>query len=240
MAAQHFEHSSAAYNEYDYVFERNYHAAVAYYQAHGNLECPNGFVDNQGIRLYDWFNHLRVQFKKHGRSFLTEEQFRLLDAIGMRWLSKHDVQWEDFFNRLAAYQKRTGSADVAATYKDDGVPLGRWYRRQKELYTAGELRKDRAERLLALGCNLRIEGAWERHYHAVREYAERGSIAEIPPDLMKWLKRQMCCMKKGTLSEDRAKKLLAIGMIEDMYENGTQHSSLCVNNGAQAGSAVNN
>ena len=243
MAAQLFEHSKALNNGYDFVFEQNYHAAVAYYKEHGNLECPHGFIDHDGIRLYDWCNFLRSQFKKCGRSFLTEEQFKLLDAIGMRWVSKHDVQWDEFFNCLAAYKKRTGNTDIGATYKEGDVPLGRWYRRQKELYRSGNLRKDRAERLLALGCNLKIEDVWERHYQAVKACAEHTGSRELPPDLRRWLKRQMSCLQKGTLPEDRVQKMLAIGITAESHGNETQQScsapAIHVSENLQTGNAVN-
>ena len=33
---------------YDFVFERNYHAAVEYYREHGDLNCRTDYVDKQG------------------------------------------------------------------------------------------------------------------------------------------------------------------------------------------------
>ena len=236
MKAQLIEHGSTAYKEHDFVFERNYQSAAAYYKEHGDLEPPYGFIDREGIRLYDWFCFLREQFKKYGRTFLTEEQFKQLDAIGMRWVSKHDVQWDACFNCFVSYVKRTGSTDVGATYKEGDVPLGRWYRRQKELYTSGKLREDRTKRLLALGCELKIEDTWERNYQALKDHVEHTGSAGLPPELKNWLKYQMKCLNKGTLSEERTQKLRKIGIQTDSPDRA---AAIHVSEASQTGSAVN-
>lgn len=209
---------------YDFVFERNYHAAAEYYREHGDLECPVSYVDAQGIRLYDWCNYLRRQYKKLGRSLLTAEQFQMLDAIGMRWGSKHDVQWDAYFQCLTAYLKRTGNTDVGATYKEGSVPLGRWYRRQKELYAAGELRKDRADRLLSLGLELTIIDPWEAKFQLAKAYSEaHGGDLNVPDDYVVngvWLSRWLGEMqhmgegrRKKKLTDAQREKLESIGMV---------------------------
>lgn len=138
----------------DYVFERNYSAAAVYYREHGDLECKPDYVDSSGVKLGAWLVYLRSQYKKRGRFLLTAEQFRMLDEIGMRWGSKHDVQWDAYFKCLVSYLERTGNKDVPATWKENGIQLGRWLRRQRELYAVGELRQDRVIRLQALGLEL--------------------------------------------------------------------------------------
>ena len=39
---------------YDFVFERNYHAAVKYYRENGDLNCRHNYVDSDGIKLGSW------------------------------------------------------------------------------------------------------------------------------------------------------------------------------------------
>ena len=91
------------WNVQDFGFERNDHAAAVYYREHGDLECSFGYVDSSGVRLGAWLAYLRSQYKKRGRFTLNEEQFRMLNAIGMRWGSKHDKQWDAYFRCLASY-----------------------------------------------------------------------------------------------------------------------------------------
>ncbi|MBR3629355.1 MAG: Helicase associated domain protein [Oscillospiraceae bacterium] len=209
---------------YDYVFERNYYSAVDYYRECGNLECGFNYVDRQGIRLGAWLSYLRQQYKLHGRAILTEDQFRLLDEIGMRWGSKYDRQWDEYYNCLTSYLERTGNRDVPATWKEGAVPLGRWYRRQKELYSAGQLRSDRAEKLQALGLNLTVEDPWELRFQLAKAYSEAhsGSL-NVPHDyvvdgiwLNKWLSEQRLMgegKRKKQLTPDQRQKLESIGMV---------------------------
>ena len=217
---------------YDFVFERNYQSAVDYYRKHGSLECPQDYVDDQGIRLGAWLCYLRQQFKARGQAILTEEQFRLLDAIGMRWGGKHDVQWNACYQCLVSYCRRTGNTDVPVTWKEGDIPLGRWFRRQKELHAVGELRQDRADRLLALGLNLAIEDPWEKKFQLARAYSEAhdGSL-NVPDDyvvngvsLARWLNEMRLLgegKRKKKLTDEQRRKLESIGMA--FGKSGTDH-----------------
>ena len=43
----------------DYLWERNYHAAVEYHQKYGNLDVPAYYVTDDGVRLGNWLSNLR-------------------------------------------------------------------------------------------------------------------------------------------------------------------------------------
>ncbi len=43
----------------DYLWERNYEAAVRYYRREGNLEVPFYYIDEQGVRLGTWVSTMR-------------------------------------------------------------------------------------------------------------------------------------------------------------------------------------
>ena len=217
------------WNVQDFGFERNYHAAAVYYREHGDLECSFGYVDSSGVRLGAWLAYLRSQYKKRGRFTLNEEQFRMLNAIGMRWGSKHDKQWDAYFRCLASYLERTGNLDVPVTWKENGVQLGRWLRRQKELYAGGELRQDRVQRLQALGLAFdrnHHAQAWERHYQAVRHYVETSGKTEVPKslkdtdgvDLRRWVQLQNAQSRKGILPAEKADRLKALGVLSDVQK----------------------
>ena len=209
---------------YDFVFERNFHAAVEYYRENGDLECASGYVDAQGIKLAAWLNDLRRQYKKCGRSLLTEEQFRMLDSIGMRWGSKFDLQWDHCYGILAAYIERTHLTTVPVTWKEGTFALGVWLRRQQELFVNGKLRKDRADKLTMLGVVLSAEALWETQYQLVKTYSEaHGGSLKIPPELTidglklhKWVTEQQLIgegKRKKVLTPEQRQKLEAIGMM---------------------------
>lgn len=44
----------------DYLWERNYAAAVEYHRTHGDLEVPADYVDQNGIRLGAWLFNVRA------------------------------------------------------------------------------------------------------------------------------------------------------------------------------------
>lgn len=211
---------------YDFVFERNYHSAVEYFRKHGDLECGYDYVDSEGVKLGMWLNNLRQQYKKRGCSLLTEEQFRQLDSIGMRWGNKFDLRWDKSYKLLAVYQKQTGNVEPPATYvdKETSIRLGQWLRRQKELYTAGELRQDRVDKLESLGIRLNIEDSWEIRYQLAKAYSEaHGGSLNVPYDyvvngvwLNKWLNEQKLIgegKRKKKLTDDQRSRLEAIGMV---------------------------
>ena len=155
---------------------------------------------------------------------LTEEQFEMLDSIGMYWGSKFDIQWDNNFECLASYLKRTGNKNVPSALKEGNVALGRWFRLQKELYSRGELRDDRTERLLALGLDLKTEDAWETKFRLTKEYSEsHGGSLKVPADLIidgvwlnKWINEQRLAgegKRKKKLTEDQRRRLESIGMV---------------------------
>lgn len=215
---------SGAKDAYDFLFERNFQAAAAYFQIHGDLECRKDYVDSQGIKLGAWLNDLRQQYKKRGRALLSEEQFRMLDDIGMRWDGKYDKQWNEMLRVLTAYIERTNSTAVPATWKENGVKLGRWLRQQKSLYMSGQLRADRAGKLRELGVDLVITDPWEMKFELAKAYSEaHGGQLNVPSDyvvngvwLSKWLNDQKLIgegRRKKQLTPEQRRKLESIGMV---------------------------
>lgn len=208
----------------DFVFERNYHSAAAYYRQHGDLECTADYVDESGVRLGAWLQYLRSRYKRSGKSLLTQEQFRMLDAIGMRWKNKYDSQWDMYFQVLQAYIRRTGNTDVPTTWNEGNVPLGRWYRHQKELFSEGKLRQDRVERLRSLELSLTVENPWEAKFRLAKAYSDaHGGRLNVPYDLVVngvWLNKWLCEQRllgegkrKKKLTEEQRRKLESIGMV---------------------------
>jgi hypothetical protein len=137
-----------------FQWERNYQAAVEYFQDHGDLNVPYGYVSKDGIKLGIWLTNLR-QTRRGSRSEaaeLTAEQIARLDAVGMNWGNKHQVHWEDRYADAKAYYERHGDLNVPIGYvTENGVALGKWLYRQR---TSGKLSREQWNRLRAI----RVEG----------------------------------------------------------------------------------
>ena len=208
-----------AWNVYDYVWEQNYRSAREYYLKHGNLECSPNYITDDGIKLGAWIKYLRNHCKKSENNFLSEEQIKMLDQIGMRWENKYSIRWETSYQTLCEYKKMHGNTDVPVAYtSDNGIKLGRWIRRQKELYSKNELLNSRAEKLEILGIVWNSSDSWEKKFRLAEIYAEKyGNIENMPPHyttdgvkLYDWL----CKQKKSPhkLSHEQYQKLLSIGV----------------------------
>mmetsp|Transcript_20427 Transcript_20427/g.30687 ORF Transcript_20427/g.30687 Transcript_20427/m.30687 type:complete len:205 (+) Transcript_20427:697-1311(+) len=73
--------------------------------------------------------------------------FAFEDATALEFKGKLDLQWDNMFSQLNAHRDRVGHCfDVP-----ENQPLGKWLYRQRWLYRHGNLRADRAKRLLDIG-----------------------------------------------------------------------------------------
>lgn len=133
----------------DYLFERNYAAAVEYHRTHGNLDVPVAYVDPDGVRLGAWLRRLcRIRAGKSQRGRLTEDQVARLDALGMIWGNRNDLLWEKGFAHAEAYAAEFHTLNVSPSYKTpDGYKLGGWVSDQREKYRAGKMKPERKQRL---------------------------------------------------------------------------------------------
>ena len=137
----------------DYLFERNYAAAVEYHRTHGNLDVPAAYVDPDGVKLGAWLRRLcRIRAGKSQRGRLTEEQIARLDALGMIWGNRNDLQWEKGYAHAAEYVRQhrrlPGSPSFVCA---DGYKLGGWVADQREKYRAGKMKPERKHRLDIIG-----------------------------------------------------------------------------------------
>ena len=81
-------------NKYEQEWNKKYELAKKYYEHHGNLEIPQRFKtidgiteDENGISLGSWINVQREAFKGKGTIKITDEHQKLLEDIGMIWMS---------------------------------------------------------------------------------------------------------------------------------------------------------
>ncbi len=190
-----------------------YALAKEYYAEHGDLEVPAAYATPDGYSLGAW---VATQRKVHAGKVagnLNGRQVERLSAIGMRWGSRNEAGWEKMYNTACAYYREHGDLEVPAVYEAaDGCRLGRWIRRQRELYRgmaqewqgldeAGgsreKLCKERFRRLSAIGMVWENDDSWERRFALAKEYYEEHGNLEIPADyvvegiwLGRWLREQ--------------------------------------------------
>lgn len=138
----------------DYLWERNYNAAVRYHCAYGHLDVPTNYVDSEGIRLGMWLSIMRScrRGMNTQRAELTAEQIARLDALGLNWSDKKDAAWNAAYTEACKYKQEHGDLKIPARYvTENGFSLGRWIRRQREIHNESKLSDVRKQKLDELG-----------------------------------------------------------------------------------------
>ena len=126
--------------------------ARQYYEAHGNLRIPQGYVTENGVWLGKWLYLQRELYRKRE---LEDWQVRELEAVGMDWLLPVERAWEDAFWKAERYFEGHGHLKVEKGYAtEDGFRLDLWLKRQRKAYRDGNgkvLTKERICRLEGVG-----------------------------------------------------------------------------------------
>ena len=183
-------------NRNDRKWQTAYEAAVKYHAAHGNLDVPTEYIDENGILLGKWVSRQRYAWQNPERSSarVTPERKALLDELGMNW-EKTD-SWQHRYELAVEYKKEHGSLAVPAQYRtEDGIWLGSWLSRQKQMLREGkklsaarraalkELFKGEKGRRLSApvppACSVR-EQNWLDNYQSARLYAEKKGSLLVP------------------------------------------------------------
>lgn len=112
----------------------------------GHPQVPQRHKEN-GIDLGSFVNGRRTEFKK-GK--LSKERIKQLEALpGWSWNPKQDA-WEQKFAQLQKYVKTHGNAKVPEHYKVDGVQLGKWVGKQRQIHRVGGHSSEQTRRLESL------------------------------------------------------------------------------------------
>lgn len=208
----------------DYLFEKNFAAALEYYRENGNLDVPVYYVTGDGIRLGQWITYLRNRQKGTTKGAeITEVQKHRLDELGFIWEGRHNKTWENAYREACAYKKKFGNLNIPVAYvTETGLALGKWIRRQID--GAEKLSTVKKEKLTALGLSLEKPDAWEVRYGLAEEYFKIHGDLNVPPDykpkgiwLYKWLNEQKQIYRGNrggkVLTREQILRLEKIGMV---------------------------
>lgn len=217
----------------DYLWEQNYSAAVRYHRTHGHLNVPTDYVDADGVRLGAWLNSVRSCKKgQNRRAELTSEQTARLDALGMNWIGKHNATWDIAYAEACKYRQEHGHLNVPATYvTDNGIRLGRWIRKQREVRETS-LSDARKKKLDALGMIWQPEDPWNVKFRLLEQYYKAHGHTNMPADyvvegvwLRRWLSEQKARLNGKptgrsktvkTLTPEQIKMLETVGILSEV------------------------
>ena len=144
------------WNVPEYLFEKNFSAALEYYHEYGNLNVPHYYVTDDGIKLGAWISNLRSAERsgsKSKRAEITDEQRARLSEIGMVWGGRYETAWENTYAKAVKYKEIYGNLNIPVAYvTEDGCRLGKWIRKQRDGFDT-TLSAYRREKLELLGMN---------------------------------------------------------------------------------------
>ena len=205
------------WNKLDFYWERNFSAAVKYYEEHGHLNVPAKYVNSDGIRLGNWIVNLRAlnAGKLMRGTRPNEEQVARLNEIGMVWADGIDIKWEKGFSEAREYALKHKTLIMSNTYvSPNGYNLGTWVARQNKLYKEGKLLEERKQRLDSLGVEWIHKDPWLLRYDLLVKYYVVNQTKAIPQNVVfegvwigKWIAVQKKMYEQGRLTE-RQKELL--------------------------------
>lgn len=228
---------------HDLNWNESYNYLLEFKKQFGNYSVPKNYEVN-GIKLGNWINHQRKQYK-NGK--LSKEKEELLNEIDFKW-SVLDLDWNNLFSELVKYKEKYGNCLVPRDYNSNETTLGSWVRNQRFLYRKGKLSKDRIDNLESLSFywgrerttrnsneykekietkeKLSRENLWEECYNALIEYKEHHGNCLVSRNykidninLGVWVNKQRIRMREGKLNEVRVNKLNNIGFIWDATFN---------------------
>lgn len=230
------------------AWNRNFAAAKAYYDQHGDLTVPAQYKTPDGVELGRWLNNLRqsaaekqgAKAKKNNMR-LTPQRRAQLDAIGMVW-EPRDWKWENGFRHAVVYFAEHGDLKVPFRYEsEDGFLLGHWLMNQRYakdgLHNKKPLTENQIHRLEAIGMRweTKFDLLWRDAYQAAKEYYRQHGSLEMPAGyitesgfcLGKWVRRQQYAYQhpeksNAVLTPERIRLLEQIGMrweAQDSWEH---------------------
>jgi superfamily II DNA or RNA helicase len=197
-------------------WNENYGALIEFRQKEGHSNVPRTFQDN--LSLGRWLGHQRV-LRAQGK--LAPERFQLLESVGVSW-DTVEAQWEDKFERLVAFSKREGHANVPRHYPDD-VQLANWVGNQRAFKRRGRITPERIARLEAIGFRWDPPDAfWDEQFRVLAAFARGEGHCNVPStfrdrSLASWVVSQRVAFKEDALSKDRVEKLEALGFVWDPF-----------------------
>ena len=186
----------------DATWDEMCEALVRFRAVERHCNVPRTF-DNQ--RLVNWVNKQRFMYQQRR---LSADRIDRLTEVGFVWHSK-DAAWEQMLARLAAFRAREGHCRVPRRWHDDPA-LASWVHDQRNGDRRGTLRRDRQERLTALGFEWTPHHqSWETYFAALRAFCDTHGHCNVSIHsganraLGRWVNRQRTAKATGTLSANR-------------------------------------
>ena len=129
------------------IWDEMYEIARQYYEENNNLTISNSRFTYKDVSLGSW---ILTQRYNYSQNRLSDEQIRMLNEIGMEWVStvNKDYIWDHNYNTVLEFYKKYKHLYIPTNYiSKDGIQIGRWLYDQKLQYKNNELDEYRKSKL---------------------------------------------------------------------------------------------
>jgi len=208
-----------------YSWEHKFQRLEQYIEENGDCLVPEYFKTKDGVKLGVW---VKRQRQAHRKGSISEEQSGRLNELGFRWYL-HTSSWEDKFQRLEQYIEENGDCLVPENFKTkDGTKLGSWVNRHRQAHRKGSLSDESFRRLNELGFEwYPLPSLWEGNFQRLDQYIKEHGHCSVTNSfetkdgvkLGNWVSSQRTHYRKGSLSEDRSRRLNELGFLWSMEES---------------------
>jgi hypothetical protein len=191
-----------------------------YVAREGHAQVPGGWTED-GYPLGSWCGTKRVAFKKGGLDLGRAAELEAMP--GWTW-SVPESRFCRHLSALGAYRVRHGDCEPPPRHVEDGVQLGAWVGRIRELHRLGRLEDAQITALEAIpGWSWQApasrdemwQSTWDQAYSLLEEWADTHGHANPPGDLVvdgrrlgAWVRKQRT--KRSTMPAARASRLQAL------------------------------
>jgi hypothetical protein len=160
-----------SWDAYADKWEEAFSELKKYFEDKGHTQVP-ALYEVEGLKLGAW-----VGTQRRTKDQLTAERIERLNALDFSWDPLLD-SWEEAFRALQEFKNREGHSRVAINLKVDGLKLGTWVSRQRQM--KDKLTPDRVKRLEALGfCWDTASAQWEVFYMALKQFRKREGHCQV-------------------------------------------------------------
>lgn len=197
-----------------------YERLKQYCADHGDADVPSGWKADR--QLAAWVSNQRERRKK---GVMLDEEFALLDELGLTWQSRDVGTWEDRLAEVTAFKTRHGHCDVPTVFAEN-PKLGRFVNAMRTQRNAGKLSAERIAKLDAIGFawassrkadvklgEQMVTEAWKSQFDELVAYNQAHGDCDVPAKwkqnerLANWVSMQRQLKKRDALPEPRVKLL---------------------------------
>lgn len=216
-------------------WKTRYEHLIEYKKRFGHTRVPRKWKEDPSLGI--WIHTQRGDYRNKQ---LSAERIELLEKLGFEWLvhTGKIPSWEDRLEECKKFHQEHGHLKIPAPVKDKAPDnklvdsFQRWaeqLRADKRKFDLGfetKLTEERIEELDKLGFDwgakpaLPAKGArvpWDFRFRELEEYKQRHGDCRVPKvfkeneALGTWVSTQRRLFSKGTLQQDRLKRLQDIG-----------------------------